>query len=184
MNNKEINLLPDDRQKALANAYWVRFGTVVIMVTTGLVLAAGLLLIPSYVFLNINIDIKQRDLARIEEILASSDEKELLTRLKAFEAEATKLSDLESSSLATKTITSILSVPHNEVSLSGFSYVSAAGKAPRQIIVSGVADSREALHQYQVVLKELEKVTSAELPVSTYTKDSNIPFSITVSFLP
>jgi Tfp pilus assembly protein PilN len=184
MHNEHINLLPYSRQKQLRQDYWVRFTMVVIVVVTWLVVIAGVLLIPSYVFLNMDKAIKQEDLKNRENTLASSDEKELLAQLQALGEQAASLKGLQSTPSVVQTMALILAASHEELSLVGFVYMPAVGKAPRSITISGVADSRDALRRYQVALKAVPGVSSAELPVSAYTKDAAIPFTITVAFLP
>jgi hypothetical protein len=184
MSNGKINMLPLDRQKALAQEYWIHFGTVVILTMVGLVVAAGTLLLPSYVLFDMDIGIKQKSLATTEHTLSSSDEKEILSRLKVFSEQATSLRLLGGAPSAVKTVTSILEVSHEEISLAGFVYVPAGGKAPRSVVISGVAGSRDALRSYQDALQDLSGVASADLPVSAYAKDTNIPFTISVVFLP
>ncbi len=184
MSKRTINLLPLSRQQALEQEYWVRFGTIALVGATWLVVVTGVLLLPSYVLLGTSMSIAQADLINIEHTLSSADETELLGRLKTFTEEATYLRALKGAPSATHAVAVILSAPHTGVSLTSFVYVPGTGKVPRRVVVSGVASSRATLQRYQTALQSTNGVSSAELPVSSYAKESQIPFTIQVVFLP
>jgi hypothetical protein len=48
------------------------------------------------------------------------------------------------------------------------------------ILVSGIAGTREALVSFSASLKKVEVFSSADVPVSSLTKDRNLPFSINI----
>jgi Tfp pilus assembly protein PilN len=184
MSKRTINLLPLSRQKALEQEYWVHFVTVVLVALTWLVVTAGVLLIPSYVLLGTSTTVKQSDLQNIEHLLSSSDETELLGRLKKITDEAKSLRALKNVPSATHAVMTVLSVPHTGIALTGFVYVPGVGKTPRSVVVSGVASSRATLQAYQTALQSTQGISSAELPVSAYAKERAIPFTISVALLP
>jgi Tfp pilus assembly protein PilN len=184
MDEHEINLLPMHRQKSLALEYRVRVGTVIALAITGLFVSATLLLLPAYVFLSKAEGAKQEQLGSIESALSVSNEPELAARLKRLVDDALELRSLKDGTPAVHTIRSLLAVPRGGVTLSSFVYTPAVGKAPQSISVSGISLTRDALRKYQLALEKVESVASAELPVSAYAKDANIPFVITVVFSP
>lgn len=52
------------------------------------------------------------------------------------------------------------------------------------IIIQGTANSRESLSSFATSLEQVSEFESVTLPFSSFAKDSEIPFSITVSLAP
>ncbi|MFA5998355.1 MAG: hypothetical protein WC814_03170 [Candidatus Paceibacterota bacterium] len=177
MNNEPINLLPQERQRTLAREYLLRLGTVAAFMITALTFVAGLLLLPTYVFLSQSAIAKEAHLANIEFTLSSENEAALSAHLAALSSDAELLIALGRSSSASATIRDALGVSHPGIALSGFAYTP-AGKVPGTLAVSGVAATRDALRTYQLALQKAPFVASAELPVSAYAKDTHIVFTI------
>lgn len=184
MDNELTNLLPPERQRALSRDYLLRLGVVAAVLATALFLSAWLLLIPSYVFLTRSAAAKEDRLAGLEAVLSTADEKALSVQLAALSSDAAVLTALGKTPSASATIRAALSVSRPGVVLSGLSYAPAAGKTPRTLALSGIAVTRDALRTYQLALQSAPFAVVANLPVSAYAKDSDIPFTITVTLSP
>lgn len=184
MDNELTNLLPPERQRALSRDYLLRLGVVAAILATALFISAGLLLLPSYVFLTQSAAAKEDRLAGLESVLSTADEKALSAQLAALSSDAAVLTALGKTPSASATIRAALSVSRPGVVLSGFSYAPAAGKTPRTLALSGIAVTRDALRTYQLALQSAPFAVAANLPVSAYAKDSDIPFTITVTLSP
>ena len=91
------------------------------------------------------------------------------------------LADIPSASGIFRTV---LAVSRPGITLSGFAYTPAGDKAPRVLILSGAAATRDALRSYQLALQGASFALSATLPVSAYAKDTDIAFAITVTLAP
>ena len=178
------NLLPPDRQRALARDYFLRLYVVILWFITALVLSAALLLVPTYVFLSGNVAIKKEQLANITSVLSSAEKMALLMRLDALEGDATALVALAAAPSASAIIRPMLSIPHPEVALSGFSYTPASKKASGTLSVSGTAATRNALGGYQRALQNSPFALSADVPVSAYARDTNITFTSSILLAP
>ena len=184
MYNELTNLLPSERQKALSRDYFFRLGVVSVVLMSILVLAAAVLLVPTYVFLVKSISAKETRLATIESVLSSADEATLSTRLTALTNDATILMALADAPSASVVVRSVLAVSRLGVTLSSFTYTPAAGKTPGTLLVSGIAATRDSLRSYQLALQSAPFTLSAALPVSAYAKDSGITFTVTVILAP
>lgn len=179
-----IDLLPLERRRALARDYFLRLGAVALLFAVALVLTAALLLVPTYVFLAKSSGAKQARLASMESTLSSFDDAALSARLSALKSNTSALAALARAPSASATARSTLAISRPGITLSGFEYVPTTGARPGTIIVSGIAATRDALRGYQLALERAPFVRSADLPVSTYAKDRNIPFTITVILTP
>lgn len=184
MDNSLINLLPPERQRALAKEYFVRLGVVAALLLTVLTVAAGILLLPTYVFLSQSAAAKRVQLMSVESVLLSADEEAMSERLAALAKEAARLVVLEKTPSASAIVRAVLDIPRPGVILSEFRYVRAEGKAPGTLAVSGTASTREALRFYQLALQKAPFASAANLPVSAYAKDSNISFTVTLTLAP
>lgn len=184
MDNSLINLLPPERQRALAKEYFVRLGVVAALLLTVLTIAAGILLLPTYVFLSQSAAAKRAQLTSVESVLSAADEENMSGRLAVLANEAARLVVLEKEPSASAVVRAVLNIPRPGVILSEFRYVRAEGKAPGTLAVSGTASTRDALRSYQLALRSTPFARTANLPVSAYAKDSNISFTVTLTLAP
>ncbi len=181
MQDERINLLPPERRRVLFREYLLRLAVVATALFTILVVVAGALLIPTYVFLSGSAESKKTRLASIESSLSSIDEESLSARLTALSQNAMTLIELADAPSASKMIRDILSIPRPGISVTGFSYSPKNEKTPATLLVSGNALTRDALRGYQLAVQDSSLVRSATLPVSVYAKDANLPFTISVT---
>lgn len=184
MNDDRTNLLPLERQHALSREYILRLGVVAGLIVFALTCIAGLLLVPTYVFLTKSIEAKQANLANVESAVASSDEKDLLAHLALLSSDTVSLLALSNTVSASAVISAALAIPHAGVRLSRFSYTPLGTKTPGMLTISGIAETRDALRSYQLLLQNAPFAAAADLPVSAYAKDSDIAFTITVILAP
>lgn len=195
MPDRLTNLLPSERRHALAHDYLLRFGTVVAIFATALVLAAAALLAPTYVFLAKSVAAKEARLASMRSAISSPDDAALSARLSALRSDVDALSALSRVSSASAIVRAALAVSRSGITLSGFEYVPTAEARPGTpstksdlvlgtLSLSGAASTRDALRGYQLALERVPFARSASLPVSTYAKDKNIPFTITITLAP
>lgn len=184
MMSDRTNLLPKDRLRALQQTYFLRLAVVSLMVLAGVLVVHGVLLLPSYLYLDGQVKERTSTLAHIEAQLAQNEEKEVRARIASLTADAAYLARLGEVSKASTAVSSIVAVPRSGIRLTGFSF--APTEEGATMTVTGTATTREALRAYESVLSEQAYITSAVLPISAYAKDSNIPFTITLTgpFLP
>lgn len=184
MPSELTNLLPLERQKRLLHEYRLRLSTVAALVFSLLVCVAGILLIPTYLYLTATEHLKETQLARLTTKLSSANEAALSSRLIVLSDNAESLASLARSPIASAILRDALAVARPGILLSGLTYTAAKGKTFGALSLSGVAGTRDALRSYQIALEKAPFARSAELPVSVYAKDANIPFTITLSLRP
>jgi Tfp pilus assembly protein PilN len=181
MHKEMTNLLPSARQEQLVREYRFRFGVVTLSLCISLVIVAGTLLIPTYVFLQGSVLAKESRLATIKSTLTSANEIALSARLTALANDTATLVALSGRSSTSEILRSVLAVSRPGVTLSGFSYTAGIGKTGNTLALSGIAATRDALRSYQLALQSAPLARRAELPVSAYAKDTNIAFTITLT---
>jgi len=185
MHNELTNLLPPERQGALRRDYATRLVVVGIVLVTILIVVAGILLFPTYVYLSSSQSAKQARLTSINTALSSANEIELSTRLIALKNDAAVLSALAKAPSAVANVRALLALPTPGILLTGISYSTTGGKTPgSQLTVSGTAQTRDALRGYQLALQGAPFARVVALPVSAYAKDSDIDFTITITLAP
>lgn len=184
MANELTNLLPEARKELIVREYRFRLGVVVTILFSLLVCVAAVLLVPTYIFLVANVNAKEARLTNIKASLSSGEEATLSKRLAILSSNASSLISLSNTSSVSALVRSVLAIPRPGVTLSGFAHTTGSGKTHGALTLSGVAATRDALRNYQLALQGESFVSSAELPVSVYAKDSNIAFTITLSLKP
>jgi hypothetical protein len=180
MAGNEIDLLPSDRQRILRRHYLFRLATVVTIIVLILVVSAAALLVPTYMYLLSAGQAREARLATVESTLSSGDGSKLAHRLAALETDAATIATLSATPSASEVIRKTLTVARSGVALTGLSYVPEDGSKPGALTVSGVAATRNSLRAYQLALLGAPGFSSADLPVSSYAKDHDIPFAISV----
>lgn len=178
MSTELTNLLPHARQLTEKREYLVRLATLSCIVATFVVVVHGALLVPSYLYLSEQVGLERARIAELDAALALSGEGELSTRVSTLKADAARLSAVSTSPAATTVLRAVLALPSNGITLSAFTF-----HAPPEgrISVTGTAATRESLRQYAAALETLTFAESTDLPLSAYARESDIPFTITLT---
>lgn len=175
------NLLPKSRRKANRAAYFFRLSTVGVLMLALLVVISGILLVPTYLYLAQQVTANEARVAHLDEALASSEEQAVNARLEQLAQDASHLAELSSKASASGAIRAVLAVSRPGIALSGFTFTAGKEGEEHRMTVSGLAASRESLRRYDQALAALPFVSSANLPISAYAAESNIPFTITLT---
>lgn len=175
------NLLPKHLVRAFRRHYFLRVATLACLLLAGLVIVHGLLLAPSYMFAHNEVSRETAQLATLYASLHTTEEVQVRARLTALSANVAYLNQLGTTTAASAALRAVLSVPHTGITLSGFTFAPPIGKASGTMGISGMAATRDALRAYALALGQLPFVTNADLPISAYAQDSNIPFTITLT---
>lgn len=173
-----MNLLPDARKHILTRFYFMRVGVVSALLLAGVFVIHTTLMLPAYLNVSQKNTDRTLELSTLTARLADSQEQELDSRVEALSERAQYLATLTHGTTASGALRTFVAVPHNGLRISSFSF--AEGSAAR-LTISGTAVSREALRAYAGALATLPYVSSVDLPISAYAKESDIPFSITVT---
>jgi Tfp pilus assembly protein PilN len=181
-----LNLLPPERIRAFRREYFMRLAVVAIYALIGVVVGSGALLVPSYLYVNQEVQARQARSTVLDTELAASNGQQTNQRLATFADTASYLSRLATTTTATAALQGVLAVSRQGVTLMAFTFTPPAQGAPGKMTLSGTATTREMLQAYTVALGRLPFVSNVDLPISAYAKDANIPFLITLTgtFLP
>lgn len=175
------NLLPTERSRAFRHEYFLRLVTVTLLVVSFVVVACGVMLVPSYLAFTDALKSKQEDLARVSSVLESSEEKEVGARLAQLEADGAHLARLASMSSVSGMARSVLAVPRPGITLEQFAYSPGKEAGEQSIMLSGKAQTRDALRQYNLALTALPFVKRSDLPISAYAQETDLMFTITLT---
>lgn len=174
------NLLPKSRGAANRRAYFLRLGTVGIFLLALVVVVSAVLLLPTYLYLSQRVAANEARVAHLDAALASSEEQEVNARLDQLAKDASHLAELSKKASASGAIRAVLAVSRPGIVLSGFTFTAGKEGEEHTMTVTGLASSRESLRRYDQALSDLPFVSSADLPISAYAAENNIPFTITL----
>lgn len=175
------NLLPPERTRLLARDYAYRAATTMLVMVGILAVVHGALLAPTYLYARDQQELRAKRLSELSEKRAASGYEELSSRIATFSSRLARLADLRIAPSASDSIRAILAAPRPGVTLSSFTFAAAEGGGGERMTVSGTAATRESLRSFEHELGSLSFVRSTDLPLSTYAKESAIPFSIALA---
>lgn len=176
-----LNLLPPERARATTRQYFIRLAVVAIITLAVVLIASGALLVPAYLSTTQDIADKQARSDELAAELATTKGKETNQRLAALSESATYLSRLATTTTATGALQAVLAVPRPGITLSGFTYSPPLQKGNGKMTLKGKAMSREALRAFDRALSALPFVSTVDLPISVYAKETDIDFTITLT---
>ncbi len=181
MSHELTNLLPKEKTRAFRREYFMRLGTVAVVLAICVVVAHGLLLFPSYLFLSGEVASHTSELSALTASLGAQDEQQVSARIASLAEDTEQLARLETVPSASAAFRAMLAVPRSGILLTGISFSPPKQKDDGRMMISGSATTRTALQSFKEELASLPFVTSADLPISSFAKESDIPFSITVT---
>lgn len=179
MSSELTNLLPEERIRAFRRSYLFKLAAAGALLIAVLAAIHGALLVPAYLYLHDQVALEEAHLSEINANLASSGEGEMHARLARLESDAARLDTLAGAPSAAAVIRAILAVPRPGITISGFTFH--APSPDGRLSVTGMATTRESLREYDVALSALPFAKSADLPLSAYAKENDIPFTITLT---
>jgi Tfp pilus assembly protein PilN len=175
------NLLPRSNINAFRRGYFLRVAALGCGMLAGLVVLHGLLLLPSYIFAHSEVKRESAQLATLNASLNTSEEAQVRKRLGQLSTNVAYLNTLATTTTASAVLRAVLAAPRTGITLSGFTFTPATPGKQGTMGISGMAATRDTLRAYALALGALPFVTNADLPISAYAKDSNIPFTITLT---
>ena len=181
MNPNLINLLPKENVRLFRRAYFYRLLTVAALAGTALFFISALLLFPSYLLAHNQVQLEQGTLTELNKTINSSEGQGATARVAALRENINRLGLLKTAPKASALLRGILAVSHSGITLSSFVVTPPIQTTPGKVTLSGTADTREVLRMYTVELGKLSYVSTVDLPISVYAKETDIPFTITLT---
>jgi Tfp pilus assembly protein PilN len=175
------NLLPPNKSRAFRREYFLHAGTVCILGLSFVVIVHGLLLLPTYLSLEGQLSAQKQQLAKLNTDLEQAGQKDVSNRLTALTTDASYLTKLGTIPTASAVTRAVLTVAHPGIVLTSLAYTPPTDATPGHFLLTGTASTRDALRAYDLALAQLPFVSNADLPISSYAAETNIPFTITLS---
>lgn len=179
-----INIFDITEKKKILTEYHIRLGVVSIGAVGALILASLILLIPSYIFAVNKYNNAERDIAIYEQKYGNDQkEKDLGAQIRNANTKTLLLAtdDATTQVQPSQTISDILKIKGNLIKISSITYD--INTTQQRIVLVGVALTRDGLAGFVDALKKLPNFTSAQLPISSYVKSTNIDFSIVLEHI-
>jgi len=174
-----INLLPQERKNILKKTHKVNllvaFVTMFSFAILPLAITAGVLSFSEY----INLNIIKKDHNKANEALFKSGLGDVIQNLNNTNDKINFLkTDFKKSKSVYVVLEKILSLKPNTIKINSINYV--GGEKSNTITISGTADNRDAVISFGSILssKDNKICNNIKLPVSTYTKKINVPFTV------
>jgi hypothetical protein len=181
MHHELTNLLPLQKKRAFKREYFLRLSVVGLLLLSAVSVFGGVLLMPSYLIFTQELRAKETRYAQLEATLQSAQERALGERLSRLSSDAKHLERLETYPSGSAAVRAVLLVPRPGISLTRISFVPGTAKTDSTMMLSGTASTRDTLRQYEGALAALPYVKSSELPISTYAKETELEFIITLT---
>lgn len=175
-----FNLLPQEEKAALRKEYKYREYTVIIGSILALFIAGIASLFPSYILSITKRQTVDIDRQSLEQQLNRNSGTAAGTVARA-ESLSASLSAIPDEQMTTW-LRTIIDARSSGVVLLRFSFVEGAEGA-LALELQGVSRTRTALQQFERTLQTIPKLTGVKVPIESYTRETNIPFTITAIIL-
>lgn len=172
------NLMPAERKDLLAREYLFHLGTLACLMITLALVVHGILLVPAQAYLREQQAVQEKRLTELSSQRASSGFEDVSARVTALSTRAAALESLAKTHPASDTIRALLDFQRPGITLTGFTFTPANAEGKGGMTLTGMAATRTSLRAFDDALSALPFVTSTDLPLSAYAKESDIPFSI------
>ncbi len=182
MSHDVINFLPEDKVQAFKRMYGARVLSATALALVFVAAAHVALLAPAYVYIHETYTSAQMQLAALQNTDQKGESNDIVERVAAAEKNAQTLEAFLDTPQASTFIQALLKLPAVGISLGEISVDIAQTTANTlSMRVSGVADTREALRTYHLAVSGLPFVVQADMPLSVYARENEIPFSIVIT---
>lgn len=177
-----MNLLPKEKKDILKKGLKLRFLTVLLHVSTVAFLIGLIMLLPAYFLVSSHLDALALEAGNESETGKNAEQDilglpaELNGKLQFFQSNTADEG-------VTGSLSKIIGLLPVGVRLDNISFTrrlsdTGSGKA---ILISGISADRDSLLKFGNALKESREFASVEVPVSSFTKERNLDFSINIS---
>ncbi len=181
MNPNLINLLPKENVRQFRRTYFYRLATVATLAGIFVLFVNALFLFPSYLLTRNQVEIEVKTLAELNQKMNSSEGKGATQRIATLRESITQLEQLKNAPKGSALLRGILAVSHPGITLSSFIVAPPSAGVTGKVTFSGTAKDRDVLRMYTSELGKLSYVSTVDLPISVYAKETEIPFTITLT---
>lgn len=175
-----FNLLPYQNKVMVRAEYRRRLIVVGLLLLFLVVMVAVILLFPAYI---LSVTREKDYVVRLDELKRMTSEEEggsFAAFLKETTDKLSALSPEKNRAAPADAIIRITQARSEGVHIRSFNYMANKAYDGGTIRVEGKADTREALRAFKMKLDEDKTFTKVDLPVSSFTKEKDIPFAISL----
>lgn len=174
-----MNLLPQEEKDILKKGFRIRVFVLANIFFSVFFISASILLLPSYFLAREQISL----ISTIDSSVKPEDEDSINKTLLIPTELRSKIGFLENNLKNKKAfdfLTKVVSLKGEGVKINSifFNKTPEGDQAKVSMLVSGNANTRDSLINFQSSLKEAGIFESVDIPVSSFAKDKNLPFSI------
>lgn len=184
MPNDYTNLLPKERRLTLKRNYYIRLSTICAFLATLVFIFSIALLAPSYFYVHNTAVVKKQKVAELDATLGEVGGGDLAARITVLKSDIAKLERLSHKDTGSAVLKNVLGVSRSGVALTGFTFRPGMASTSASLLITGIARKRDALRTYEQALKAAPFAETVELPVAVFAKDTDIPFTITLTLRP
>jgi multidrug efflux pump subunit AcrB len=172
-----LNLLLKKEKEDIKKEYVFRFLIILFFGLSIVIILFLISLIPSYVVLKIEQKSLNSELNLAQDTELNADRKRLKDKLSSLQ-KILKIVDTPKSEISYY-IQKITEKQMRDINILGISFLKQA--EADSIVLDGNANSRSSLASFIESLETVPEFESVNLPFSSFTRDSEIPFSITIN---
>ncbi len=172
-----INLLPDQEKNIIRKEYRLR---VIAVILVGILITAILtivFLLPSYILVLYKNKVAEQFVNKTP--TTEVDEEDFVATLRKAKISAQVLRPGPAVLTMTRVIEIINTTKTSNISITSMTYNKGADTPPT-IDIIGKAKTRQSLVNFTQSLQKSQPIASVDLPVSSFAKDTDIPFSIAI----
>lgn len=178
-----MNILPEEQKNNLYKGLKIRFFIIFSVMCSFGLLASSVMLVPAYLASSIELEevVSQTKFAGSE---ISQEAKLLIELPKSVNSKVKFIRSNNSNRTAFSIINAAVAKDAPGISINSLSSITVKdGNKTRidGINISGIAKDRKSLLDFSKLLEEEKFFSSVSVPVSSLTKDTNLPFSIDIT---
>lgn len=177
-----MNILPEEQKHNLYKGLKIRFFIVFSGVVSFGLLASSAMLVPGYLASKIELEeiISQTKFANLE---INEETKNIVELPKEINSKLKFIRSNSSNKTAFYIINLAVSKASSGISINSLSSITVKDENKTKIEginISGIAKDRKSLLDFSKILEEEKDFAKVDVPVSSLTKDTNLPFSIDI----
>ncbi|MDQ3077076.1 MAG: hypothetical protein M3Q63_03455 [bacterium] len=172
-----INLLPDSEKNIIRTEYRLRIIAVVFVGIFITALVTIVFLLPSYILVVFKNKTSEQLMNKTP--TTEIDQEDFVSRLKNAKILALILKPSPTVVTMTDVVGIVNKYKTSNIAISSISYRKDNNVSP-SIDIIGIAKTRQSLVGFTQLLQKEEQISTVDLPVSSFAKDTDIPFSIAI----
>lgn len=169
-----FSLLPEEYKKKMHMEYKIRLTIVGLVGLLVLVVISGVFIFPTYLRVSTENNLSLMQKQAIERQITEQTGQNAGEDIKSVKQNM-NIASLDQRSVILA-IDAVLKAQSKDIKLTNFSYT--YNSKASTLAINGISANRQSLQLFQKNLSSDSIFSSAELPLSNYAKDSDIPFSI------